>query len=102
MIHELKTEAGPYHAVAREEKRAEFRRNDRNFQVSDILVLRQYDPMYGYSGAYLLRKITHIQEGFGMHKWYSMLSIRPLTPEEEANHAAGVITKNRAVQVGGL
>lgn len=44
-IHELKTWSPFFEAIANEEKTFEVRRNDRDFQVGDILLLREWDPV---------------------------------------------------------
>ena len=88
--HELKTAPAPFICVSLDQKRAEFRKNDRDFKVLDTLILREYDIFHGYTGSYELRYITHIQEGFGIPDGYVMLSIRPLTEKEQAYHSAGI------------
>jgi len=88
--HELKTNPNPFICVSLDQKRAEFRKNDRDFKVYDTLILREYDVFHGYTGSYELRYITHIQEGYGIPEGYVMLSIRPLTEKEKAYHSAGI------------
>ncbi len=88
--HELKTNPVPYGFLLTKEKTAEFRKMDRDFKIGDTLILKEYNPFTAYTGRYLLRKITHIQIGYGIPEGYAMLSIRILTPEEEADHSAGV------------
>ena len=88
--HELKTNTVPFFALFTKEKTAEFRKNDRNFKVGDTLILKEYDPLTAYTGLYLLRKVTHVQTGYGIPDGYAMLSVRPLTLDEEADHAAGI------------
>lgn len=88
--HELKTNPDPFGYLFTKEKTAEFRKNDRDFKVGDTLILKEYNPFTAYSGRYLLRKVTHIQIGYGIPDGYAMLSIRPLTQDEEADHAAGM------------
>jgi hypothetical protein len=70
-VHELKTHPEPFMALACLRKWHEVRRNDRDFQVGDVLVLREYDPtkgpnvgeVRGYSGNECYRVITYISEG---------------------------------------
>lgn len=91
-IHELKCHPEPYSEAWNEQKTFEFRKNDRNFGLYDILVLREFDPWTGYTGRYLLRTVTYVlRHGFGLPDGYCIMSMRPLTEEEEANHAAGTI-----------
>jgi hypothetical protein len=92
MIHELKCHPAPFAASLGEVKMFEYRRNDRDFKVTDILVLREFDPFSGYTGRMITRKVTYIlKESFDLPEGYCILSVRVLTPEEEANHAAGTI-----------
>jgi hypothetical protein len=41
-------------------KRHDLRRNDREFQVGDMIVLREFDPKDGYTGLALEAQITYI------------------------------------------
>jgi len=88
--HELKTNPDPFGAILTKEKTGEFRKNDRNFKVGDTLILREYNPFSAYTGRYLLRKITHVQIGYGIPDGFAMLSIRSLSSIEVAIHAAGI------------
>ncbi len=77
-IHELKTWPDVFQATWDGKKTAEFRKNDRDFQVGDILHLREYDPI---AQAYLQRVIRatviHIVYGgsYGIPKGYCLMSI---------------------------
>jgi len=93
--HELKTNPDPFGALFTKEKTAEFRKNDRGFKIGDTLILKEYNSFTAYTGRYLLRKVTHIQIGYGIPDGYAMLSVRPLTLDEEADHAAGIKPKQR-------
>jgi ethanolamine utilization microcompartment shell protein EutS len=91
MLHELKTDPNQFDFLFDDSKKFEFRKADRNFRPGDILILREYDPLTQYTGQYLLRSVTHIlREGYGLPDGYCIMSIMPLTPAEEAYHAAGV------------
>lgn len=52
MIHELKTWPRHFQAIYDGRKTFEFRRNDRDFKVDDILILKEWEPslMYGVTG----------------------------------------------------
>lgn len=69
MIHELKTDSDPFDAVARGAKTCEVRRDDRDFDLLDILHLRETvhtgDEMKGgapltYTGREVAFRVTHI------------------------------------------
>lgn len=77
-IHELKIAPKYFEKVLSKEKTFEFRYNDRNYQVSDILRLKEY-----YDGKYTGRetsvKITYILKNFeGLENNYTILSIKPI------------------------
>lgn len=58
-VHILKTWPKYYRELVTERKHTEFRLHDRNFQVGDTLILREYDPdTKTYSGRFMLRRIT--------------------------------------------
>ena len=79
MVHELKTESGPYDAIAAGTKTFEFRRNDRDYRVGDVLQLRRYDAeTESYCpGAFLYRGVSYIVHGpaFGIPDGYCVMSI---------------------------
>ena len=76
-IHELKCWETPFEASIERLKTAEFRLNDRGFQVNDLIILQEYCPhTKKYTGREITAEITHIQEGFGIPKGYVMLSLR--------------------------
>ena len=72
-IHVLKTAPAPWMSVRAGVKTAEFRRDDRGFEVNDILDLRCITE----DGASILKRITHIVRGplFGIPEGYAMLSL---------------------------
>lgn len=96
MFHELKTHPAPFQAARSEVKTFELRKNDRDFKVNDTLILREFDPLTGYTGALLLRRITYIlTDNFELPSQYCIMSMRPLTHEEEEFHAAGIVTQEQ-------
>jgi hypothetical protein len=74
-IHDLKCDQVPFFAVYEERKKAEFRRNDRNFNVGDHIVLQEFDGKK-CTGRELMLEITHIQDGYGIPFGYVILSIK--------------------------
>ena len=62
--HELKCWPEHFAPVARGVKTVELRLNDRNYQVGDMLYLREYEPMeHAYTGRSAYVAVTHIVSG---------------------------------------
>ena len=60
-IHELKTIEPYFSDICREQKTFEIRKDDRNFQEGDLLLLRKYNPeTKEYSTRQILCEITYI------------------------------------------
>ena len=78
MTHELKTWPEYFRPVARGEKNFEVRRNDRDFQVGDVLTLRKFNPKIGvYTSAECDKSVTFILhgKGFGVAEGYCVLAL---------------------------
>ena len=77
VIHELKTHADILCDIKEGLKTFEFRRNDRDFQVGDILRLREFIPEFGgVTEKFLDVKITYILwGGCGLPAGYVVMSI---------------------------
>jgi len=76
-VHYLKTWPEHYDAVASRLKKAELRKDDRQFKVADYLVLQRWDPNSGqYTGENELLAVTHVLNGgaFGLESGHVMLS----------------------------
>jgi hypothetical protein len=70
MIHELKTWPQYYDVIISGHKTFEVRKNDRHFEVGDLLILKEYHPITGYTGKQITKEITYILPGgsqFGIH-----------------------------------
>jgi len=82
MVHRLKTWTEPFGAIRRGEKTHEFRKNDRNFQVGDVLELAEYTSFGFYSGEVETRVVTYISRGpeWGIPDGYCVMSIGPVKP----------------------
>ena len=64
--HELKCWPEFFGPLNSGDKTAELRLNDRNFQVGDILILREWEPTTQvYSGNECRRRVTHVMHGVG-------------------------------------
>jgi hypothetical protein len=60
-VHRLKCWPTYFREILLGHKHTEFRARDRDFQVGDILVLREYDPEKNeYSGRELQRRVTYL------------------------------------------
>lgn len=93
-IHELKIWPVYFEDVLSGAKTFELRKNDRDFQVGDILVLKEFNPGLsdetgptkvvieerGYTGREINKKITYIYKefgkGLGLKKGFCILSIK--------------------------
>jgi hypothetical protein len=101
LVHELKTWVESFEDVRTGTKRAEYRRDDRGFEVGDKLWLREWDrscpecareaqrstpPAFphvshwpkGYTGRELYARITHVLRGPFIPEHFAMLSIEVL------------------------
>lgn len=80
MEHELKTWPEFFKASISGKKKFEVRKNDRNFQVGDELVLREWEPGSGY---YTDRKavfyVDYVLSGYnwGIRKDFIVMSVTP-------------------------
>lgn len=84
-VHELKCAVDPYREVDRGRKLFEYRKNDRDFQVGDVLDLREFarrdivdTPEAAlYTGARLRRLVTYVLKGpdFGVPEGFAVLSL---------------------------
>ena len=84
-VHELKTWPPQFNAIIEGRKTAEFRKNDRDFEVDDLLILREwYPPGYDvkppYSRQYIVAIIKQMESGgFGIPEGYVVMSIETIT-----------------------
>lgn len=81
MIHHLKTWPEYYEAVLDGTKSFEVRKDDRDFQVGDLLVLLEYDPDEGeFTGRKLHKKISYKLGGgsFGINEDFCVLGIKDI------------------------
>lgn len=77
-IHELKIAPEYFEKLLSKEKTFEFRYNDRNYQVGDILKLKEYHDNK-YTGRETSVQITYILQDFeGLQSNYVILSIKSI------------------------
>ena len=78
-IHELKTWPEYFQEVFISHKMFEVRKCDRDFQLGDILILKEWNPVTeDYTGRKLARTVTYILHGpqFGIEDGYCVMSIQ--------------------------
>ena len=81
--HELKILPEYFQAVWYGKKKFEMRKNDRDFQVGDMLILREWDGVR-YTGSALCVTVTYIyQDGFvgGLEDGWCIMSIAHIGEE---------------------
>ena len=79
MIHELKIHPQHYWDVKSGKKSFEIRKNDRNYQEHDILVLKEWTPQNGYTGEEVERSVGYIYHGdgsYGLAEGYCILGLK--------------------------
>lgn len=78
-IHHLKCHPAPFCAIVRGEKHHEWRRDDRGFEVGDILNLQEF-AISIYTGDTCEVKVTHITRGpdFEIPEGFVVMSIETL------------------------
>jgi hypothetical protein len=63
-VHDLKTQIEPFEAVLSGRKNFELRRNDRDFAVGDVLILREYEiKTHTYTGRFVEKIVTYMING---------------------------------------
>lgn len=86
--HDLKVWPVFFEAICRGEKNFEARKDDRDFQIGDTLLLKEWEPVNGdYTGRTTRRTISFILPGgkFGVEQGYCIIGLRemdiaPATP----------------------
>ncbi len=82
-LHELEIWASCFAAVESGAKPFDVRKNDRNFQVGDALLLREYDPeTAAFSGRIALRWASYVLTGgtFGIADGWCVLGLAEHPP----------------------
>ncbi len=77
MRHELKIKPEYFQAVWDGKKKAELRKDDRDYHVGDVLILREWNGEE-YSGGWIAVRVTHILRDcaeYGLADGYCILSI---------------------------
>ncbi|MBK5571301.1 DUF3850 domain-containing protein [Ensifer sp. SSB1] len=83
VMHELKCDRGPFQDILSGHKKAEVRRDDRDFRVGDTLNLLETvntaeemraGALLEFTGGQALKAITHVQRGYGLPDGIVVLS----------------------------
>ena len=76
-VHELKTVQPYYDKIVSGKKRFEYRKNDRDFQIGDVLCLKEYNYAYdSFTGNSVIVKVLDLLKDFdGLNPDYCILSI---------------------------
>lgn len=76
-VHSIKCWPAVFEELKAGRKTAEYRLDDRDYQVGDCLLIREWCPSArDYTHRELTREITHVLDaGFGMPAGYAMLSL---------------------------
>ena len=76
-IIDLKIVQPHFDGVASGRKKAELRKDDRDFAVGDMLILREFTGTE-YTGRQVCATVTHVLQncGFGLDDNYAILSIK--------------------------
>lgn len=75
-VHELKILPEHYQPVLDDLKKAELRKNDRDYQVGDHIVLKEWENG-SYTGRQTGREIIHIADVGSYLPGYVLLSVKP-------------------------
>lgn len=76
--HKLKTWIPYYQEVKNGNKTFEIRKNDRDFEVGDILILEEWNhDTQTYTGNFIYKKVKYITQGgkFGIEEGYVVMSL---------------------------
>lgn len=80
MEHLLKTWPEQFKELRSGKKTFEIRKDDRDYKVNDVLVLKEYDNKKGeYTGHYVRRLVTHVMREypiFGLKKGFCIMSLQ--------------------------
>lgn len=81
VTHALKTWPAEFQAIIEGRKRFEWRRDDRGYEVGDMLRLLEWDPLYdAFTGSWAMVQVTYVLRapGFEMPQGWCVLSIGPM------------------------
>lgn len=80
-VHELKSWPDIFQAMLDQRKTFDFRKNDRGFELADILMLKEWDPKKEeYTGRELHVQVTYILTSWpqGLPEGHCIMQVKPL------------------------
>lgn len=109
-IHDIKIQPEFFNAVDNKTKRAELRKDDRGYEVGDMLKMHEYIDRTPsgiacsgkYTGRVIVAIITHKLEGFGIQQGFCCLSIKKqfTTTIEELEKASAIAMQALSTIIG--
>lgn len=81
ILHEIKCWPEFFGKIALREKEFELRKNDRDYQVGEIIKIREYVPnKQRYTGSFVLREISYMLTNteFGLKEGYCILQLKTI------------------------
>lgn len=94
MVHQLKILPQDYQLIKEGSKTFELREYDRNFNVGDILVLREYEEATGYTEREIIKQISYVFKGgeHGLDEEFCILGLKNTLCVELKNTGANETT----------
>lgn len=92
MVHNLKTWPEYFDAIYSGEKTFEVRKNDRNFQKGDVLILEEWDNKRKlYTGEQIQANVTYILQGgqFGIEEGFCVMGLETFDLPEPTTYIPG-------------
>ena len=87
MLHELKTWHEPFQAIWDDLKTFEYRLNDRDFKVGDVLMLKEFIPMHeSYTTRVIIADVKYIlKDSFSVPEGYAIMQLMIIKKVEGSN-----------------
>lgn len=95
MVYELRLRSKYFHQVKEGIRAYEYRYNDKNFQVGDLLSLQEYNDLASAcTGDQILVKVVSVCTEF-VPEGYCIMGIKPVNPEDRCKYSFTGKTKTR-------
>lgn len=87
-VHDLKVQTQFWADLWDFKTTAQLRQDDRQYRVGDVLLLREYNPEFGYTGMNVKRRVTHILRHedvpYGVRRGWCILSTAKMDTRSSA------------------